>query len=320
MALSRLVEKCVSVQRRRTSSVMPVPLSLHFQHRPVALAARPQHNAALPRRGRDQRLPHALARPTLGRWRACVAQVVAHLEGGVAGVEQQVLHRLLQVRTSPSIHSGSGVAGPAPASSFHLSRARSRQVCSRSRTTALRSSRVISERFGSRRTVRRICCNRSVTVPSVCRTSCSICCLFGGQAVGLQAAAQQVVGPHQQVLDVVGVGAGHDADAGVQLRLQLQRLPLGGLRRQPLFQQLALGLFVPALGLLAAQLLLDAEPFRLVDLLLGLGALALAVGFAAMHEIHPREGQHGAGDGQQADPAQAEVGVLLDALALLVDV
>src|SRR5262249_30530846 len=43
-----------------------------------------------------------------------------------------------------------------------------------SRIRSFRSSRVISALFGSRRTVRRIICSRSVTVPSVDLTSCSM--------------------------------------------------------------------------------------------------------------------------------------------------
>ena len=69
------------------------------------------------------------------------------------------------------------------------------------------------------------------------------------QARRFQAAAQQIVGADQQVLDVVGIGAGHDADAGPHLRFQLQRLPLRRLRRQALFEQLAFRLGVTSLDL-----------------------------------------------------------------------
>ena len=48
----------------------------------------------------------------------------------------------------------------------------------------------------------------------------------------------------------MSIRAGHDADAGVELRLQLERLTLGRLRGQPLLEQLALGFFMTALLLL----------------------------------------------------------------------
>jgi len=65
-ALSRLVEKCFSVQRRRTSSVMPMPLSLHTPGRPGRVAPCPQHDLALPRRRRNQRLPSSFQESGVG--------------------------------------------------------------------------------------------------------------------------------------------------------------------------------------------------------------------------------------------------------------
>ena len=56
----------------------------------------------------------------------------------------------------------------------------SAQVRTAPRTRSPRSSRVISARLGSRRTVRRICWSRSVTVPRLARTSWSIPCCSRG--------------------------------------------------------------------------------------------------------------------------------------------
>jgi len=74
----------------------------------------------------------------------------------------------------------------------------------------------------------------------------------------------------------VGVGAGHDADAGVELRFQLERLAsaacvAGVVRAASVPSPLATLRFAPA------QLLLQQQPFRLVDLPAGELALALAL-------------------------------------------
>ena len=89
------------------------------------------------------------------------------------------------------------------------------------------------------------------------------------QAVGFQAAAQQVVGPDQQVLDVVGVRAGHDADAGVELRFQFQRLLFGGLRGKALLQQSPFGFLLLVFRFLAAELVFQGLFLGMFDLLPG---------------------------------------------------
>ena len=50
----------------------------------------------------------------------------------------------------------------------------------------------------------------------------------------------------------MGVGTGHDADASIKLRFQLQGLLLGGLGRQALLEKFALRFFMAALGIMAA--------------------------------------------------------------------
>ena len=47
--------------------------------------------------------------------------------------------------------------------------------------------------------------------------------LIAGQSIGFDATGQQIVGADQQVLDVVGIRPGHDADAGVELGLHFER-------------------------------------------------------------------------------------------------
>ena len=116
------------------------------------------------------------------------------------------------------------------------------------------------------------------------------------QAVRFQAAAQQIVGADQQVLDVVGIGAGHDADAGVHLRFQLQRLPLGRLRRQALFEQLAFRLGVTSLDL-------EQQALGLIFLLARQQSLTFLVAFVSLHDHHPRQAEDGAGHGQGAELA-----------------
>ena len=116
-------------------------------------------DAALPGRRRDQRLPAGarasrLARragPASRRWLR-ISKVASR------ALNSRFSTACCRCDRSPSIHSGSGVQlqrrrpastcrGPGPARSAPGRAAR-----------AFRSSRVSSDRFGSRRTVRRICC------------------------------------------------------------------------------------------------------------------------------------------------------------------
>ena len=69
---------------------------------------------------------------------------------------------------------------------------------------------------------------------------------IGNRRVLVEAATQEIVGPDQQVLDVVCVRPGHDADVGEDLRTELEVLPLR--------------LLLPGLSLAATQLFLHPAP------------------------------------------------------------
>jgi hypothetical protein len=110
----------------------------------------------------------------------------------------------------------------------------------------------------------------------------------------LHAAAQEVIGPHEEVLDVVRVRFRHDADRVKHLRFQLQGLalgflllPFGFLAAQLLFELSAFGNLLLAFGFLAAQLLLEVFLTRLMNLLLAVLAQALAVGLAELDDEDP---------------------------------
>src|SRR5262245_55177983 len=104
------------------------------------------------------------------------------------------------------------------------------------------------------------------------------------RAVRLDASSKKIVWPDEEVLDVVCVAAGHDSDAGVELRLQFQRRPLGfggsalelsGV--QLLLEHLPPELLTGPLGLLLFHPRFEKLPLDQLALHLGLEELALAM-------------------------------------------
>jgi hypothetical protein len=132
-------------------------------------------------------------------------------------------------------------------------------------------------------------------------------------AVRLQAATEEIVRPHEQVLDVVGIRAGHDADVGVELRAHFQGLALRRLRGQPLLQELALGLGVAAF-------LAEEQSLGEVHLLAGGGAVTLLLAGPSSQEDEPDSARERGGQRQQAEAADASGVLLLDLLPLVVRV
>src|SRR5262249_33652654 len=66
---------------------------------------------------------------------------------------------------------------------------------------------------------------------------------------------------------------------------------------------LTFGLFALALGVLAAQLLLEAQALGFADLLLGEGVASLALALAALGDVEPHKSND---NGEQADAAEPQ--------------
>ena len=131
---------------------------LQLQNGMVPVPPRAHRHGPLPGGSIDESVP-APCSVEDRRLVGLVAEVDAHLEGGVAGIEEQILNGLLQMR-QVAFDPERCRAWLQRQSQFPFLAPRSTQVCCSSPARALRSSGVISVRLGSRRMVRRICCKR----------------------------------------------------------------------------------------------------------------------------------------------------------------